>query len=98
MQDAALRKALDLWERVSAFENWACKARRGGEPPAGTSPHFAALAVVYPPVCPALAFVPARLLSRGHPDFRPLWPGEEQALQAAARASELGLRPGAAQQ
>ena len=71
--------------------------------------------MVCPPLCPALVFVPAEQLSRGHPDFRPLWPGEEQALQAAAGAhdsaghegypgfvvpsdSELGLRPGAAQQ
>ena len=70
MQGVALRKALNLWERVDALEKWARKARRGGIPPVGAAPHFAALPADYPPVCPALVFVPAEQLPRGHPDFR----------------------------
>ena len=43
-------------------------------------------------MCPALVFVGAEQLSRGHPDFRPFWPGF-----VVPSDSEHGLRPGAAQ-
>ena len=77
MLDAALRKSLDLWGRLGALEKWVYEARCGGGPPPGTAPHFAAHPVDYPPVRPALAFVPTGQLPSGHSDFRPLWHGEE---------------------